>query len=92
MIRPNGSIRLCGDYKVTVNQNLLIYEHSLPTADELFASMIGGQKFSKIDLAKAFLQLSVREADRHILTLSTHRGLYSLTRLMYGIASAPAIW
>lgn len=92
VIKPNGSIRLCGDYKVTVNQNLHIDEHPLPTVDELFASMIGGKKISKIDLAKAYLQLSVREADRHILTLSTHKGLYRPTRLMYGIASAPAIW
>nr|XP_029734625.1 uncharacterized protein K02A2.6-like [Aedes albopictus] len=36
--------------------------------------------------------LEVREEDRGLLTLSTHKGLYRPTRLMYGVASAPAVF
>ncbi|KAK2578442.1 hypothetical protein KPH14_001059 [Odynerus spinipes] len=54
--------------------------------------MAGGTTFSKIDLRQAYLQLEVREEDQALLTLNTPRGLYKPTRLMYGIASAPAIW
>lgn len=90
--KAGNRVRLCGDYKVTVNPNLLIDEHPLPTIEELFASMAGGKKFSKIDLTQAYLQLEVRPEDREILTLSTHKGLFQPNRLMYGIASAPAIW
>ncbi|XP_053686469.1 uncharacterized protein K02A2.6-like [Sabethes cyaneus] len=54
--------------------------------------MAGGQKFSKIDLAQAYLQMKVRQEDREILTLNTHLGLYQPIRLMYGVASAPAIF
>jgi len=60
--------------------------------EELFASMSGGTIFSKIDLKQAYLQLSVAEADREILTLSTHKGLFRCNRLMYSVAFAPAIW
>lgn len=63
----------------------------MPTIDELFATMAGGKKFTKIDLQQVYLQLEVREEDRELLTLSTHRGLFRSTCLMYGIASAPAI-
>lgn len=54
--------------------------------------MAGGDKFTKIDLTKAYLQMEVRPEDQHILMLNTHKGLYRPTRLMYGIASASAIW
>ncbi|XP_062538906.1 uncharacterized protein K02A2.6-like [Armigeres subalbatus] len=90
--KSQGRVRICGDYKQTVNPNLLVDRHPLPTVDELFASLAGGQKFSKIDLVQAYLRLEVAPEDREILTLSTHRGLYRPNRLMYGVASAPAIW
>ncbi|XP_055614238.1 uncharacterized protein K02A2.6-like [Uranotaenia lowii] len=90
--KAGGKVRLCGDYKITLNPNLLIDDHPLPTADELFATVAGGERFSKIDLSQAYLQLEVKPEHRHLLTLSTHRGLFQPTRLMYGVASAPAIF
>ncbi|XP_055522452.1 uncharacterized protein K02A2.6-like [Wyeomyia smithii] len=92
ILKSNNRVRLCGDYKVTVNPNLEIDDHPVPTIEELFANVAGGEKFTKIDLTQAYLQLEVEEGDREVLTLSTHKGLYRPTRLMYGIASAPAIW
>ncbi|XP_011699197.1 PREDICTED: uncharacterized protein K02A2.6-like [Wasmannia auropunctata] len=92
VLKKNGQIRICGDFSVTVNPLLVVDEHPLPTIDELFASMAGGRIFSKIDLKQAYLQLPLAEQDREILTLNTHKGLYKCNRLMYGIASAPAIW
>ncbi|XP_024893887.1 uncharacterized protein LOC112468774 [Temnothorax curvispinosus] len=92
VLKKNGQVRLCGDYSVTLNPQLVVDEHHLPTADELFTSMEGGTVFSKIDLLQAYLQMEVRPEDQHLLTLNTHKGLYRPKRLMYGIASAPAIW
>ena len=90
--KSNNKIRICGDYKISLNPNLMIDEHPLPTIEELFADMAGGDKFSKIDLTQAYLQMEIHPDDRELMTLSTHKGLYQPTRLMYGIASAPAIW
>ncbi|XP_058826789.1 uncharacterized protein K02A2.6-like [Topomyia yanbarensis] len=90
--KAGGKVRLCGDYKITVNPSLLIDDHPLPTVEELFVSVAGGERFSKIDLSQAYLQLEVKEEDRALLTLSTHKGLFRPTRLMYGVASAPAIF
>ncbi|XP_024893068.1 uncharacterized protein K02A2.6-like, partial [Temnothorax curvispinosus] len=92
VLKKDNTVRICGDFSVTINPCLLIDEHPLPTTDTLFANMAGGEKFSKIDLQQAYLQLKVREEDRELLTLNTHRGLFRSTRLMYGSASAPAIW
>ncbi|XP_029171893.1 uncharacterized protein K02A2.6-like [Nylanderia fulva] len=92
VLKKDNSVRLCGDFSVTVNKQLLVNEYPLPTVDELFSTLSGGQKFSKIDLKQAYLQMEIHPADRELLTLNTHRGLYKCTRLLYGIASAPAIW
>nr|XP_012149735.1 PREDICTED: uncharacterized protein K02A2.6-like [Megachile rotundata] len=54
--------------------------------------MAGGTVFSKIDLLQAHLELEIRPEDRELLTINTHKGLYKPTQLMYGVASAPAIW
>nr|CAI5842820.1 unnamed protein product [Callosobruchus analis] len=92
VVKSNGKVRLCGDFKVTLNPEILVDDHPLPTIDEIFAKMAGGVKFSKIDLSKAYLHLEVKPEHRHLLTLNTHKGLYRSTCLMFGIASAPAIW
>lgn len=88
--KSQGEVRICGDYKITVNMGLLIDEYPLPTVNELFSTMAGGQKFSKIDLSKAYLQMEVHPDDRCLLTLNTHKGLFQPTRLMFGVANAPA--
>nr|XP_029708272.1 uncharacterized protein K02A2.6-like [Aedes albopictus] len=90
--KSENRVRICGDYKQTVNPLLMVDRHPLPTVDKLFSSLAGGDKFSKIDLVQAYLQLEVAPEDREVLTLSTHRGLYRPNRLMYGVSSAPAIW
>lgn len=72
---------------------MVVDEHPLPTIDELFYLLAGGsEKFSKIDLKQGYLQMQVHPDDRELLTLNTHRRLFKCSHLMYGIASAPAIW
>lgn len=80
------------NYKVTVNPKLVVDEHPLPTINEILSKLAGEKKFSKIDLRQAYLQLEMDSKSSELLTLNTHCKLYKVNRLMYGIASAPAIW
>lgn len=41
VLKSDGSVRICGDFSVTVNPCILIDEHPLPTHEELFAKMSG---------------------------------------------------
>ena len=90
--KPNGSVRICGDFKVTVNPVLEIDRYPLPRTEDIFASLSQGQMFSKIDLKDAYLQIEVDDSTKELLTINTHRGLFRYTRLAYGTASAPAIF
>ena len=55
--KGDGQIRLCGDYKVTVNKSLEVDQHPLLRPDQLFAAFSRGVKFSKIDLTHAYQQM-----------------------------------
>ena len=90
--KKDGTIRICGDYKVTINAALDIDQYPLPKAEEIFASLAGGQKFTKLDLSQAYQQLLLDDDSKALLTVNTHKGLYRYTRLPFGIASAPAIF
>ena len=52
--KKDGSICICGDYKVTLNSSLEIDQYPLPKPAELFASVSGGKKFTKLDLSQAY--------------------------------------
>ena len=43
--KKDGKFRICGDYKVTVNQVLMVEEYPLPTPEELFSTLAGGKVF-----------------------------------------------
>ena len=92
VIKTDGSIRICGDFKVTVNPQLKSDDYPLPRIEELFTSLENGRRFCKIDLSQAYLHMEVEESDRPILTLNTPKGLFQLNRLPFGIKTAPAIW
>ena len=90
--KPDGNVRICGDYKITINPVLEVDQYPIPKAEDLFATLAGGQKFTKLDLSHAYQQVLLSEDSRQYVTINTHKGLYQYNRLPFGIASAPAIF
>ena len=74
--KGNNSVRICGDYKTTVNPQLKVDQYPLPRIDDIFASLAGGQRFSKIDLRQAYHQLELDDNSKSYLTMNMHKGLY----------------
>ncbi len=90
--KKDGKVRVCGDYKVTVNQVLSVDQYPLPKPEDLFATLANGKTFTKLDLSQAYQQMLLDGESTKYLTINTHLGLYEYTRLPFGVVSAPAIF
>jgi len=92
VLKSNGSIRICGDYKQTVNLAVKVDKYPIPHIDDLFAKITGGGYYTKLDLCHAYQQLQLDEGSQLLTTINTHKGLFCYTRLPFGISSAPGIF
>ena len=90
--KADGSIRLCADFKVTINQHIESNIHPIPNPSDLLSSIAGASVFSKVDLSQAYTQLPLSEDSQKLCVIATHRGLFAFTRLPFGVSSAPSIW
>jgi hypothetical protein len=86
------SVRVCADFKQTLNPATESDHYPPPVIRDLFAQLAGGQRFSKLDLRSAYLQLPLDEQSQAYCTVNTSRGLMQYTRLPFGVKAAPGIF
>ena len=91
-IKPNGSVRLCGDYKVTLNPLLKRTAATTLEPEDLYSKIGGSQYFSKIDLTNAFLQVPIHPDSQELTTINTPFGLYKFKFLPFGLSVSPTIF
>ena len=91
VLKSNGQIRICGDYKLTVNQVAKGDKYPLPHIDEICSKLSNGKYYSKLDLSHAYQQL-VLDSESQKLTTNTPKGLFVYTRLPFGASAAPGIF
>ena len=92
VVKKDGSVRVCGDYRQTVNRHTACQSYPLPTLDNMLYKLAEGTKFSKLDLSQAYLQLSLDDETSEMCSLNTPFGLFRMNRLPYGVSSSPAIF
>ena len=46
---PSGPIRICGDYKVSVNKSAPVDVYPIPNTIDQLATLSGGERFTKLD-------------------------------------------
>ena len=54
-------VRICADFKVSVNKGLLVEQYPLPQTEDLFAKLAGSKYFTTLDLNEAFHQIELDE-------------------------------
>ena len=86
------SVRICGDFKQTVNPVAKLDKYPIPKVEDLFVKLTGGRTFTKIDLSQAYLQVPLDEESKKYVVVNTHKGLFRYTQLPFGISAAPGIF
>ena len=70
----------------------MVDQYPLPRIEDILASLAEGEKYTTLDLHQAYLHMEMSDESKKYLTINTHKGLYQFNRLVFGLASAPAIW
>ena len=92
VVKQDKSVRICGAFKLTVNQVSKTVSYPLARIEDIFASLRGGKLFTKLDLAHAYNQIELDETAKQLVVINTTKELYHYNRLPFGISSAPAIF
>ncbi|KII65174.1 hypothetical protein RF11_11568 [Thelohanellus kitauei] len=57
VIKEDGTVRNCGDFRCTLNNYVEIPQCALPKLDDILDMVRGGQKFSVLDLKDSYLKV-----------------------------------
>lgn len=68
--KPNGDVRVCGDYKIGVNHKICSDSYPISNVENILHSFAGMKYFANINLKNAYNQIQIddkRCRDKNIL-------------------------
>lgn len=87
--KPDGSIRLCIDYR-DLNEITIRDRYPLPSIQELLDKLGSAKIFSKLDATSGYYQIAVDERDIEKTAFSYKNGFYEFVRMPFGLCNGPA--
>ncbi|GFW05006.1 retrovirus-related Pol polyprotein from transposon 297 [Trichonephila clavipes] len=86
--KPNGSMRLCIDYR-KLNAQTVPDSYPLPRMDDLLNEAKPTPYMSTIDLRSGYHQVKVAAEDQDKTAFTCPFGIYKFTRMPFGLRNAP---
>ncbi len=86
LLKPDGSVRLCGDYRVIVHRESSLEQYPIPRMEDMLAVLSGGEKYTKLEMSHAYQQIFLDETSKQCVTVNTQKGLFTYTRLPFGVS------
>ena len=86
--KPNGSLRLCIDYRA-LNRLTIKNRYPLPLISGLLDRLRGKKYFTKLDLRDAFNRLRIALGDEHKTAFRTRYGHFEYLVMPFGLTNAP---
>ena len=85
VLKKDGDLRICGDYKIGVNHKVCADSYPIPNVEVARHKLAELKVFSKIDLKSAYHQIPIDENFKEVTTINTPIGLLRWKRMPYGI-------
>ena len=92
VMKGDGSIRICGDYKLMVNRGAKADVYPIPSMTRYLHQWQGEKILQNWTLSHAYQQLLLDQESKKYTTINTHKGIFQYNRLPFGVSAAPAIF
>ena len=80
------SVRICGDFRLTVNPVSRLDKYPIPKLEDLFSQLEKGKHFTKFDLSQAYQQIPLDKESKKYVVINMHSELFQYTRLPFRIS------
>ena len=86
--KPDGSIRICIDFK-RLNLSCFFDPSPVSATDDIFNRLGGSKVYSKFDLSKEYYQVPLSEDSKDLTSFVCFKGSFRFNVCPFGLASAP---
>ena len=87
--KPNGSFRLCVDYR-GLNNFTIKNRYPLPLIGESLDRLGRAKRFTQLDLTSAYHRIKIKEGDKWKTAFRTRYGHFEYQVMPFGLSNAPA--